>query len=155
MTEPADHLRTHKAPAGLAARAAARAHRPQPSSLPKWVALAAVLLIGVGLGRLSLAPADEVVVQHTASTSTDAVPVRLVLHAPDAAEVRVAGDFNGWDASLHELVATRDGTFQATLLLDPGQHEYMFVVDGEWVTDPSATVVRDDGFGNLNAVLEI
>ena len=155
MTDPGRHLRTHRAPAGLVERAVAESRRPRPSRLPQLGALAAVLLVGVGLGRWS-APDDlPVVVEHTAGSDADSVPVRLVLHAPGAAEVQVAGDFNGWDPSLHSLVVTSDGTYQTTLLLDPGQHEYMFVVDGEWVTDPSATVTRDDGFGNLNAVLEI
>ena len=37
--------------------------------------------------------------------------------------------------------------------LQPGRYEYMFVVDGRWVTDPNAIAHADDGFGNRNAVL--
>ena len=41
-------------------------------------------------------------------------------------------------------------------MLPAGQHEYMFVVDGErWVADPLAGRYVDDGFGagRQNAVL--
>jgi hypothetical protein len=31
----------------------------------------------------------------------------------------------------------------------------MFVVDGEWVTDPAAAERRPDGFGRENAVLRL
>ncbi|MFC1572325.1 glycogen-binding domain-containing protein [Candidatus Eisenbacteria bacterium] len=36
-----------------------------------------------------------------------------------------------------------------------GRHEYMFVVDGEWMTDNNAAFYVDDGFGNQNAVLHL
>jgi hypothetical protein len=40
--------------------------------------------------------------------------------------------------------------------LQPGVHQYMFVIDGtEWVTDPGAERWSDDGFGNRNAVLAV
>jgi hypothetical protein len=32
----------------------------------------------------------------------------------------------------------------------------MFIVDGrEWVADPNAPTVRDDGFGNRNSVMRV
>ena len=39
--------------------------------------------------------------------------------------------------------------------LPKGRYEYMFVIDGAWVTDPNAIGHVDDGFGNRNAVLVI
>ena len=47
------------------------------------------------------------------------------------------------------------GSFAANVRLPPGAHEYMFVVDGQWVTDPAATERRPDGFGRDNAVLRL
>ena len=42
----------------------------------------------------------------------------------------------------------------AEFVLPVGQHEYMFVVDGErWVADPNAGRYVDDDFGRENAVL--
>jgi len=89
-------------------------------------------------------------------TTDDPVPVRLVLYAPDASEVAVAGSFNGWDAGDVRLERTEDGLFHAVIHLPHGRHEYMFVLDGQrWVTDPTAALAVDDGFGNRNAILEI
>jgi hypothetical protein len=31
----------------------------------------------------------------------------------------------------------------------------MFLVDGRWVTDPSAPATLDDGFGGKNGLLEL
>ena len=47
-----------------------------------------------------------------------------------------------------------DGVWRAAVVLPVGQHEYMFVVDGEqWVTDPLAGRFVDDGFGRQNSLL--
>ncbi|MCB9627101.1 MAG: isoamylase early set domain-containing protein [Sandaracinaceae bacterium] len=89
--------------------------------------------------------------------SDSTVPVRFVLPAAGAREVYVAGEFNGWDASLSPLRdEDGDGVFNTTLSLERGAYAYMFVVDGErWVTDPFADAYRDDGFGNRNAIVRI
>jgi len=49
--------------------------------------------------------------------------------------------------------AEGDGTFVANLWLTRGAHEYMFVVDGQWVPDPSAPSRIPDGFGRTNSLL--
>jgi hypothetical protein len=91
-----------------------------------------------------------------ALTAPAEVVVRFTLAAQGARKVAVAGDFNGWDPDKTVLV-DRDGggTFAASVRLPPGQHEYMFVVDGQWVTDPLATERRPDGFGRDNALLRL
>ena len=83
--------------------------------------------------------------------------VRVVLPAVGAHTVSIAGDFNGWDpAALFLEDPEGDGTFVATLHVEPGSYAYMFVIDGErWVTDPYAVNHRDDGFGHQNAVLRV
>jgi hypothetical protein len=90
---------------------------------------------------------------------TAAVPVvmvRFTILAAGAHQVAVAGDFNGWDPGRTPL-ADRDGsgTFSGQASLPPGSHEYMFVVDGKWVTDPTAAELRPDGFGRTNAILRL
>ena len=85
-----------------------------------------------------------------------AVLVRFVLVAKGARKVAVAGDFNGWSPEGITLEnADGQGTFVATVPLAPGSHEYMFLVDGTWVTDPAAPETRPDGFGRSNAVLRL
>jgi 1,4-alpha-glucan branching enzyme len=82
--------------------------------------------------------------------------VRFVLEARGARQVTVAGDFNGWDPARTPLEGPDlGGNFVATVPVTPGEHEYMFVVDGRWVTDPAAAERRADGFGRENALLRL
>jgi hypothetical protein len=85
-----------------------------------------------------------------------AVVVRFVLEAPGARHVSVAGSFNDWNTSALPLEdPDADGVFVATVSLPRGVHEYMFVVDGVWMTDPAASERRPDGFGRQNALLRL
>lgn len=84
------------------------------------------------------------------------VYVQFQLQAPDARSVAVSGDFNQWAADATMEDPDGDGVWTVRLALEPGVHEYMFVIDGDrWVTDPQAQRYADDGFGNRNAVLAV
>ncbi len=74
---------------------------------------------------------------------------------PGARSVAVVGSFNDWRAEATPLTDDdHDGTWNATVILPAGQHEYMFVVDGErWVADPLAGRYVADGFGRENGLL--
>jgi AMP-activated protein kinase-like protein len=74
---------------------------------------------------------------------------------PGAKSVDVVGSFTDWQAGAVVLRDDdHDGIWRGTVVLPVGQHEYMFVVDGErWVTDPLAGRYVDDGFGRQNALL--
>jgi 1,4-alpha-glucan branching enzyme len=67
------------------------------------------------------------------------------------------GSFNDWSRGmLHLNDDDGDGVWHGAAVLPAGQHEYMFVVDGErWVPDPLAGRYVDDGFGagQQNSVL--
>jgi hypothetical protein len=112
---------------------------------------------GVSTLQLATAPAGT----RGASTGAVASPgnlvvVRFMLEARGAKHVAVAGSFNDWDPSALPLVdVDQNGVFVGTVSLPPGTHEYMFVVDGEWVTDPAASERRPDGFGRLNSLLRL
>jgi len=83
--------------------------------------------------------------------------IRFVLNAPGAERVSLAGDFNGWRSDEIFLSdRTGRGHFSTALLLKPGRYAYMFVIDGtKWVADPGADGLRDDGFGDRNAVVDV
>ena len=160
-----EHLITHKAPEGLLSGALRSEAVP---SRPQWrapLALAATFLLGIGVGQWSAgesfsedARAPSVLAEATLplGDSDASVPVRLVLYAPEADQVAVAGTFNDWNAGEMRLEKTEEGLFHAVIHLPHGRHEYMFVLDGQrWVTDPTASLAVNDGFGNRNAVLEI
>ena len=82
---------------------------------------------------------------------------RFVGNFPGARSVEVVGSFNNWSrGSLHLEDENHDGIWNVTTVLPAGQHEYMFVIDGErWVADPLAGRYVDDGFGagRQNSVL--
>jgi hypothetical protein len=81
----------------------------------------------------------------------------FVGHFPGARSVEVVGSFNDWSRGmLHLNDDDGDGIWHGAAVLPAGQHEYMFVVDGErWVADPLAGRYVDDGFGagQQNSVL--
>jgi Glycogen recognition site of AMP-activated protein kinase len=101
---------------------------------------------------------DSIVLQVPEPTSSAPVTVvvRFKLVAQGARQVAVAGDFNDWDTN-STLLVNQDGqgNFVGTVSLPPGAHEYMFVVDGKWITDPAASELRPDGFGRTNAILRL
>lgn len=113
--------------------------------------LAAAALVAALLPRWLTSPRPP-----AAGDGGAVVYVQFVLRAPEARSVAVSGDFNQWagDASMED--PDGDGIWTVRIPLEPGLHEYMFVVDGErWVTDPNAERYADDGFGNRNAVLAV
>lgn len=81
--------------------------------------------------------------------------VCLELVRPDAQEVGIAGSFNDWHPSVTPMIRLNDGKWAKELALPPGRYEYRFVVDGEWVDDPTATELIPNPFGTANAVLVV
>jgi hypothetical protein len=141
-----------------------------------FASAAAIVVLAVGLLSLPRLPgarppaADRATAVSPAATGPTATPapaaragdvnevvlVRFVLMVKGARKVAVAGDFNGWNPEATPLDnADGRGSFTATVPLPRGDHQYMFVVDGEWVTDPAAAERRPDGFGRENAVLRL
>ena len=83
--------------------------------------------------------------------------VRFALDRPEAHSVAVAGSFNQWSASSHTMLR-RDARSRWTILvpLPPGEHLFMYVVDGtEWISPPAAEDYADDGFGAKNGIVVV
>ncbi len=81
--------------------------------------------------------------------------VCLEFAKPDAKSVCVAGSFNGWKPEKTPLVRTGNGNWVGDLTVNPGRHEYLFVVDGQWVPDPKARESVQNPFGGRNSVLVV
>jgi 1,4-alpha-glucan branching enzyme len=79
--------------------------------------------------------------------------VSLELVKPGAKHVCVAGSFNGWTPEKTPLVPAGNGRWVGDLAVKPGRHEYLFVVDGQWVPDPNAKETVQNPFGGKNSVL--
>lgn len=70
----------------------------------------------------------------------------------NASSVRLAGSFTQWETGAIFMQAVPGG-WKATVDLSGGKHTYKFIVDGEWVNDPSNPFREYDRDGNLNSVL--
>jgi chromosome partitioning protein len=58
--------------------------------------------------------------------------------APGAHTVQLAGNFNKWDPEKEPLSNVSGlGLWQKTVPLPPGRYEYKYVIDGNWVLDPT------------------
>ncbi len=79
--------------------------------------------------------------------------VSLELVKPGAKHVFVAGSFNGWKPDKTPLTPLGNGHWVGDLTVKPGRHEYLFVVDGQWLPDPNAKETVQNPFGGRNSVL--
>jgi len=92
------------------------------------------------LGWLAFAGASE------AAPAAVEGGIRFTYVDPAATSVFLAGSFNGWAAAA--LPMLREGDVWAVVVpLEPGKHEYKFVVDGQWIADPANTVTVGE-YGN-------
>lgn len=78
--------------------------------------------------------------------------VSFSISAPDARNVKLAGDFTGWEAAALEMKRQTNGAWKASIAVPPGQHEYRFIVDGQWADDPKCDVRKPNPFGGENCL---
>lgn len=74
---------------------------------------------------------------------------------PGAMEVKLVGDFTGWEQNPIDLKRQKDGAWKATVPLEPGPHEYRYLVDGQWRDDPQCQSRRANPYGQANCVREV
>jgi 1,4-alpha-glucan branching enzyme len=87
-----------------------------------------------------------------------AIPVKrkkviFTIALPEAREVFVAGDFNGWNTQSHRLKKSFNGKWQLGMNLTPGRYEYRFLVDGQWLNDQKCRDLSPNPYGSENCVL--
>jgi 1,4-alpha-glucan branching enzyme len=81
--------------------------------------------------------------------------VSLQLVRPGARQVFVAGSFNEWKPERTPLLHRGNGCWVGDLAVGAGRHEYLFVVDGQWVPDPNAKESVQNPFGGKNSLLVV
>ena len=85
---------------------------------------------------------------------TNARLVRFVLKpARHARNVAVAGNFSHWEPVAMQKEA--DGTFAVSVALEPGTHEYKFIVDEKWMVDVNNKEWLVNSLGTLNSVVHV
>lgn len=126
-------------------------------------ALAASVLF-VTLAPLSMAPPVGNVPSHVSplrlashSSAPSGNALQFKLYAPQAQNVALIGDFNGWGSTAEvKLTPSGNGIWSVTVPLPAGRYQYAFLVNGQrWVTDPRAEQHVKDDFGRQNAVITI
>jgi hypothetical protein len=88
-------------------------------------------------------------------TVPQTVKVTFVLLEPEAKQVFLCGEFNGWASDATPMKQNDAGRWETTLALPPGRHEYKFCVDGNWKHDPLAHVNVWNQNGTLNSVAQV
>src|SRR5512146_2371964 len=73
---------------------------------------------------------------------------------PDARQVFLAGDFNGWQKHSMGLVRGADGGWRYELRLMPGIYQFRYIADGQWYNDYAAFGLERGPFG-WNSVLKV
>jgi hypothetical protein len=150
--------------ASVASRVMAEVRRPAPGvgrRLTHWLTERHTISISVrpvwSLALAAVLAAVAVIPGHEpAPVLGDQEGIaQFVGRFPGAKSVEVVGSFTDWQSGAIVLRDdNHDGIWRGTVVLPVGQHEYMFVVDGErWVADPLAGRYVDDGFGRENALL--
>ncbi len=102
-------------------------------------------------------PANKERVQNEHNTFNSVLnittPVTITLQGfPHADKVIITGSFVDWNENKIKMTSI-NGVWTSTLQLVSGKHQYKFIVDGKWYTDPANPIIEDDGKGNQNSIL--
>ena len=81
--------------------------------------------------------------------------VRIEFIHPTANAVAIAGTFNDWRPEATAMIPIGGGRWRKELALPPGTYEYLFVVDGQWISDPLAERTTPNPFGGANSVISV
>jgi hypothetical protein len=82
--------------------------------------------------------------------------VRFKLLLEPGSKVCVAGTFNNWNPTANPLNDNSGiGHFKAVMRVQPGTHEYKFVVNSAWLVDPKSSGRATNTYGSQNSVLHV
>ena len=81
--------------------------------------------------------------------------IKFSLKAVEARNVSLAGEFNNWSPDADPMQRDENGTWTKTKMLSPGNLEYKFFVDGEWIQDPENLRTCPNCFGTRNSVVKV
>ena len=112
-------------------------------------------VVKVDVVKVDVVKTAAVTIEAAKPEAPKANRISLELIKPEAKHVCVAGSFNEWKPERTPLVARGHGRWAGDLAVKPGRHEYLFVVDGQWVPDPNAKESVQNPFGGTNSVLVV
>ena len=90
------------------------------------------------------------------STGQKGKMIRFQYAGEPGSSVCVVGTFNNWDPRAHQLKDNpHSGIYAGAVFVPAGRHEYKFLVDGNWCSDPTCPDFVVNPFGTLNSVLSV
>jgi hypothetical protein len=162
---------TNPAPSSAKAKTAAAPNIPPQTVLPKPTASVSVSQSKPVAPSLPAAPKPAATAATLSPILTPTAQVPKIAQAKpatspanhiylefvraDAKSVFVAGSFNEWKPDQTPLSPAGNGHWVGDLSIKPGRHEYLFVVDGQWLPDPNAKESVGNPFGGKNSVLVV
>lgn len=75
--------------------------------------------------------------------------------APQAKEVFIVGDFNGWKQNDAGRMEQHNGSWRKKISLKSGRYQYRFVIDGVWTEDSNNPLKEKNPFGQMNSLVEV
>ncbi len=69
-------------------------------------------------------------------------------------KVQLKGTFNAWNPANTNLTK-KDGVWTTTLLLEPGEYQYLIVADGKEMLDPANDEKISNNMGGFNSLLKV
>ena len=82
-------------------------------------------------------------------------PIGFTVHADPGSDVRVCGSFNSWDTENHKMSDwDGHGEYHIFLRLPRGEHEYKYIINGTWQTNPRCNQ-QNNRFGSSNNVVQV
>jgi len=81
--------------------------------------------------------------------------VAFSIEAANVKSVTLMADFNNWNPVKHPMKNDGNGTWTKTVMLSPGQYEYKFLIDGNWLEDPQSNSTCRNCFGTYNRVIKL
>lgn len=81
--------------------------------------------------------------------------LRVAFNHSTAKAVAIVGSFNDWRPESTPMIQVGNGRWLKELVLPPGIYEYLIVVDGKWVPDPSVKETVPNPFGGVNSLATI
>lgn len=83
------------------------------------------------------------------------VSVTFSVRADKGKAIYLAGDFNDWNPKGKKMTyKARKGAYEATVKLPRGEHQYKFIIDGVWCTDPENIHAVANDQGSFNSLID-
>ncbi len=115
---------------------------------PLYIAAAVSAAVAAFIATILFWPARQEV-----NVAAAPEPYRFVIYRPNTSRAEIAGDFTGWKRVSMERISM-SGYWEISLPLHPGEHRYVFILDGhKRLADPTVMAREQDDFGGENSIL--